>query len=101
MKNMLVRIVKMEFKTTAIENFKALFVTNQFKIRNVEGCQFLELYQDVHNKAVFFTYSYWEDEQYLEQYRNSELFQHIWAETKKGFNAKPQAWSVNKLVSLT
>lgn len=98
---MLVRIVKMEFKPDYVENFKALFEANKLKIRNVVGCQFLELYQDVNNKTVFFTYSYWKAESYLNQYRNSELFSAIWKETKKGFNAKPEAWSVNKLVSLT
>jgi heme-degrading monooxygenase HmoA len=49
---------------------------------------------------VFFTYSYWETEQDLENYRNSELFDTVWSFTKKLFNDKPEAWSVDKLVSL-
>jgi hypothetical protein len=31
---------------------------------------FLELYQDKNNKSIFFTYSYWETENDLENYRN-------------------------------
>jgi quinol monooxygenase YgiN len=97
---MLVRIVKMEFEAAKIDTFKALFEEHKLKIRNVAGCAFLELYQDLNNKAVFFTYSYWNDESDLENYRNSELFKNIWSATKKNFSAKPEAWSVHKLVSL-
>ncbi len=97
---MLVRIVKMEFKAEEVEAFQDLFEANQHKIRNVEGCQFLELYQDVSNKNIFFTYSYWSEEKYLDQYRNSSLFKEIWSSTKVKFSAKPAAWSVQKLVSL-
>ena len=97
---MLVRIVKMEFKTEEVEAFQNLFEANKHKIRNVEGCEFLELYQDVNNKDIFFTYSYWSDEKYLEHYRNSSLFKEIWSSTKVKFKAKPAAWSVQKLVSL-
>ncbi len=61
---------------------------------------FLELYQDKNDQTIFFTYSYWETEQDLENYRNSELFFEIWTDTKKLFNNKPEAWSVEKLVSL-
>ena len=37
----------------------------------------------------------------LENYRNSALFKNVWAKTKVLFNDKPQAWSVNKNVSLS
>jgi heme-degrading monooxygenase HmoA len=70
------------------------------KIRNAEGNRLLELYQDKTNKSIFFTYSYWETEQDLENYRNSELFYDVWTFTKKLLNDKPEAWSVDKLVSL-
>ncbi len=51
-------------------------------------------------KCIFFTYSYWETEDDLENYRQSALFDEVWTFTKKLFNDKPEAWSVNKLVSL-
>ena len=40
-------------------------------------------------------------EEDLENYRHSTLFKAVWAETKLKFNGKPEAWSVNKLVSLS
>ena len=69
-------------------------------IRNAEGNRFLELYQDKNDPRIFFTYSYWETEADLENYRQSELFYDVWTFTKKLFNAAPEAWSVDKLVSL-
>ena len=55
---------------------------------------------DKTNPEIFFTYSYWENKQDLENYRNSELFKDVWAKTKVFFNDKPLAWSVDKRVSL-
>ncbi|WP_304036120.1 putative quinol monooxygenase [Mesonia mobilis] len=97
---MLVRIVKMTFKEEEIENFKHLFDKKKSLIRGVDGCQLLELYQDQQNKSIFFTYSYWENDEALQNYRHSELFKEVWANTKVKFDAKPEALSVNKLVSL-
>ena len=97
---MFVRIVKMEFEPSEVENFQKLFDRNKEKIRGFAGCNFLELYQDKSNKNIFFTYSYWQNEDALENYRHSALFQEVWRETKKMFSGKPEAWSVEKLHSL-
>ncbi|CAM1363124.1 putative quinol monooxygenase [Tenacibaculum soleae] len=97
---MFVRIVKMSFHSEKIEEFLANFNTKKEFIRNSPGCQLLELYRDKNNSDIFFTYSYWETEQDLENYRNSDLFKGVWAQTKILFNDKPVAWSVDKTVSL-
>lgn len=97
---MFVRIVKMGFQPENIDKFLQNFEVQKEKIRGFEGCEFLELYRDKNNTNRFFTYSYWKDEDSLENYRNSNLFKKVWAETKIYFNEKPEAWSVDKLVSL-
>jgi len=97
---MLVRIVKMSFHDDKIEQFLANFNSKKAYIRKFEGCQFLELYRDKNNPNIFFTYSYWNTEEDLENYRHSNLFKGIWKATKVLFNAKPEAWSVDKLESL-
>lgn len=97
---MLVRIVKLSFQPEKIEAFLANFETNKTKIRDFEGCNFLELYRDQNNTNVYFTYSYWNSEEDLENYRQSELFKGIWAKTKPMFNGKPEAWSVVKVAIL-
>lgn len=97
---MFIRIVKMSFEPSKIEEFLKNFETKKNQIRNFDGCQFLELYRDKHNTNVFFTYSFWERESDLENYRHSNLFKDIWAQTKPLFNDKPEAWSVDKIASL-
>lgn len=90
---MLIRIVKMSFKTENVDEFLNIFDQSKNKIASVEGIEELQLIRDKDNKSVFFTISKWRDESYLEQYRNSELFKNTWAKTKVLFNDKPEAWS--------
>ena len=97
---MLVRIVKMSFEPTNIGVFLQSFEENKDRIRAYKGCEFLELYRDTHNTNVFFTYSYWQTEADLNHYRHSDLFKAIWSKTKPLFNAKPEAWSVDKIITL-
>lgn len=97
---MFVRIVKMGFHEDKVEAFLNNFEQIKQDIRNFPGNRFLELYRDKNNPNIFFTYSYWEDEADLENYRNSELFIEVWAFTKQLFSQKPEAWSVDKLVTL-
>lgn len=98
---MFVRIVKMIFKEGTNEEFLKNFHQNKESIRNFKGCQFLELYQDKNDATVFFTYSYWNSEQDLQNYRNSDLFKTVWSITKLLFKDKPEVWSVDKVVSLS
>ena len=97
---MLVRIVKLSFHQDKIPAFLENFELVKNQIRNFPGNRLLELYQDKTNASIFFTYSYWESEEDLENYRKSELFTEVWDFTKQLFNDKPEAWSVDKLNSL-
>jgi heme-degrading monooxygenase HmoA len=97
---MFIRIVKMRFHEDKIEAFLSNFEAVKQHIRNFEGNQFLELYQDKNDQRIFFTYSYWESEKDLENYRKSAFFNEVWDFTKKLFNDKPEAWSVDKISPL-
>lgn len=97
---MMKRIVKMTFDPEKVGDFKKVFNASCEKIRAFEGCEYLELWQDINQPNIFFTYSFWQGPEYLENYRQSELFKGVWSDTKKLFIAKPQAWSieVNKVL---
>lgn len=97
---MFTRIVKMEFHRKNIPTFLQNFEEVKERIRNFQGCSFLELYRDKNNDAIFFTYSRWNEEQDLENYRKSELFKEVWSVTKPLFSSRAEAWSVDTLVSL-
>lgn len=88
---MFVRIVKMSFHEEKIPDFLENFESVKDKIRNVDGNRFLELYQDKNDKCIFFTYSYWETEEDLENYRNSELFNTVWDFYKKTVQCKTRS----------
>tara|TARA_B110000444_G_scaffold120764_1_gene113576 strand:- start:416 stop:706 length:291 start_codon:yes stop_codon:yes gene_type:complete len=94
---MIVRIVKLSFHLENISAFKAIFESNKTDINTQKGCIHLELFQDVENPHIFFTFSKWDSETDLNTYRNSELFHGIWGRTKKLFNAKPNAWSTKTI----
>ncbi len=97
---MFTRIVKMEFEKENIPAFLENFEVVKDKIRNFPGCKFLELYRDNNEETIFFTYSRWNDEADLENYRTSELFKGVWSVTKPMFRKKAEAWSVDTLESL-
>jgi quinol monooxygenase YgiN len=98
---MIIRIVKLSFHAEHIPTFLENFEQIKSQIRNAAGNCFLELYQDKQNPNIFFTYSYWETEQDLENYRKSAFFDEVWNFTKKLFNDKPEAWSVDKILSMS
>ena len=98
---MLIRIVKLTFKQENISSFEAIFEETKDKIINFKGCSRLELYQDMQNPNIFFTYSHWESEAALDRYRSSDFFKTVWSKTKTLFQDKPQAWSVTKRAALS
>lgn len=97
---MIIRIVKMVFREEEIESFQHLFAERKSLIRNFEGCTHLELWQDKTYPQIFFTYSWWDTEAHLDQYRASHFFDDTWSQTKQKFAAKPEAWTVQALHAL-
>jgi quinol monooxygenase YgiN len=93
----LIRVVRMTFRPEEVPAFLENFEAYKILIRNFPGCRHLELWQDENQKNIFVTYSHWESEAALNQYRDSQLFKSVWSFTKTLFSEKPQAWSTKKL----
>ena len=93
----LIRVVRMTFRPEEVSAFLENFEAHKVLIRNFAGCQHLELWQDQNQKNIFVTYSFWESEAALNQYRDSQLFKSVWTFTKALFSEKPQAWSTKKI----
>ena len=91
---MLIRIVKMTFRPEETSNFLELFNQIKEKIRDVEGCDYLELMEDYDDPNSYSTYSKWQDAKALEAYRKSDLFDGVWKNTKAMFAKKPIAFSL-------
>ena len=97
---MIIRIVKMTFKPEKVNEFLEVFNASKQHIRNVEGCTHLELLNDINSQNILFTYSHWNSENDLNNYRNSELFEKVWGKTKILFAAKAEAWTVRPELNL-
>lgn len=85
----------MSFHPEKISEFKTVFKENKVFISSFKGCKQVDLMQDKTNPCIFFTYSIWENESFLEEYRQSTLFESVWGKTKVLFNDKPEAWTVS------
>lgn len=90
---MIIRIVRMTFQEDKIEDFLKVFNNSKQYIRAFVGCQHLELLRDKNTPNILMTYSYWNSEDDLNTYRDSELFKTTWAATKVLFADKPVAFS--------
>lgn len=90
---MINRIVRLSFMPEKVNDFMKVFEQSKTFIASFPGCEGLSLLQDANHKHVFYTYSLWQAESDLENYRHSDLFKTTWAATKVLFNDKPMAFS--------
>lgn len=90
---MIARIVTMTFKENEINNFVLLFNEYKTQIKNSTGCISLTLIQKLDHPTEISTLSYWENEDYLNNYRNSDIFKQVWPQTKLLFSSPPKAIS--------
>ena len=91
---MITRIVKLKFDAQHVSDFKCFAKEIEATIKKQDGCLHLDIYQDIKDESIFFTYSKWKNEDALNNYRKSDFFRNVWSKTKKWFDAKPEAWSV-------
>ncbi len=85
----------MTFDDHKLDEFMSLFNAVRAQIASFPGCRELRIYSEINDKTVIFTYSEWESEADLNNYRNSPLFKSTWSKTKKLFKAAPDAWSMS------
>lgn len=97
---MLIRIVRMHFTESGVEEFLQIFNQHKEAIRNMEGCSHLQLLKDLNDPNTYTTLSYWNDEECLNRYRKSELFGNVWGRVKTLFAERSQAFSLQKFIEL-
>jgi quinol monooxygenase YgiN len=96
---MITRIVKLEFQNEKVEEFLSFFENIKYDVNNYTGCYGMQLLQDKSNPAIIFTYSLWESDAALDNYRNSNVFGQIWPRIKPWFASKPEAWTLTNYFS--
>jgi (4S)-4-hydroxy-5-phosphonooxypentane-2,3-dione isomerase len=93
---MIVRIVKLTIEPDRFTTFMKCFDDVKEQIRTFKGCLHMELLRDITSSGIVFTYSLWENEACLENYRKSELFNNTWKTVKPLFRSRAEAWSLEK-----
>jgi len=91
---MIKRIVKLTIKEEHIPDFFEIFSISKAKILDQPGCRYVEMLQDTKDPRLCFTYSLWDSQSDLDNYRQSDLFGSIWPRTKNLFDGMPEAWSL-------
>ncbi len=97
---MITRIVELQIQAHQIDVAKQLLKEVAPKVRSMPGCSRLEIMFGIHKKARVTTYSYWDSEKDLNDYRDSEVFQKFWKSIKPMFSEKARAWSSEHFIVL-
>ncbi len=95
----MVRLVKLKFRTGKKEAFILTFKAHEMIMKEVEGCNHIELWQDHHNADTMMTYSIWDSERHLNNYRRSETFHHVWSIVKPFFAEPAQVTNLGKVIT--
>lgn len=90
---MIIRLVRMTFAPSRLDEFEQLFAEASPRIRAFPGCEHLELWKTARHDNILTTYSHWRDADALRAYRKSDLFATTWAKTKPLFADRPTAES--------
>jgi len=90
---MLIRLVRLTLKPASVASFQEKFTVMAPKIRQVSGCHRLNLWMDITSNHIITTYSEWDSESSLNNYRESDLFKTNWALVKPMFAAPAIAHS--------
>ncbi len=97
---MIIRIVRMHFMETRVEEFLSIFNEHKDAIRNFSGCTHLQLLKDSAHPTIYTTLSHWNELEDLENYRHSALFGSVWSQVKPLFSERSQAFSLEKFIEL-
>lgn len=91
---MINRIVKLRFCDEYSNHFEKIFKETKPFILNQKGCLSVVLMKNIDHKNEFFTYSTWDSQDDLNNYRKTTLFKTVWKSLKPNFVSKAEAWSL-------
>ncbi len=90
---MIVRIVHMFFRPHALEQLMPLIHRQLRNVMSHPGCLAVKLFRDTSDPDHLCTFSIWEDQEALDDYRQSDHFIEVWSTLKSHFAKPPQAYS--------
>jgi|SRR5690554_411182 len=94
---MIIRIVELNIQRDELVKAGSLLEEVSSKVRSMNGCSHLHILEDMHQAGHITTYSHWESEQHLNDYRKSVIFRNFWGAIKPLFASPARAWSSESL----
>ena len=95
---MITRLVKLSIRPDEAAEFEAIFHRSQALIEAFDGCQKTNLFKVADAGSQYFTISYWNTTECLENYRSSTLFREVWSTVKPLFSARAEAWTLKGVI---
>ncbi len=99
---MITRIVILPVRASEEQDFIKLLTRSFGEVRNSTGCTaltFLRENSPEKNMINYVTYSKWNNESDLENYRQSFFFKNVWPAVKQFLGAKPSAYTLTPLLT--
>jgi quinol monooxygenase YgiN len=94
---MILRVVKMVVDQNKIDVFNHFMSNVKMEKIKLEGCVHYDHFGDKQYQNVFYSYTIWESERYLNKYRKSELFREVSSTLRSLCLTEPTAWTVENV----
>ena len=95
---MILRIVKMEVDPQKLEIFNHFMKNlNEEKVK-LEGCVHHDHFPEKKFVNVYYSYTIWENVNYLKKYKKSPLFKEVVKTLKSLCMTEPYAWTVENII---
>lgn len=93
---MITRIIR--FQTTMpFDDFVKYMNSIKNEFTNIEGCKQLEVLQDKYNNDIYFIYTIWKNDRFLNKFRKSKFNKEFWNKVNEMSISAPQVWSVENI----
>ncbi len=94
---MILRVVKLKVDPRKMEAFQ-LFMENLHdeKLR-LNGCLHFDFFNERQNPNIFYSYTIWEHEKFLKQYKKTDLFKEVVQTLRELCIDEPQAWTIQNV----
>jgi hypothetical protein len=94
---MILRVVKMVVDQNKIDIFNNFMSNLSTEKEGMDGCVHHDFFSNKQFRNVFYSYTIWESEKYLNKYRKSMLFKEVTTTLRSLCLSEPAAWTVENV----
>lgn len=94
---MILRIVKMEVDDTRIDFFENFMNNLSEEKLTLEGCLHHDFFCEKDNRNMYYSYTIWQSEKFLNKYKKTDLFKEVTRTLRHICIKEPIAWTVENV----